>query len=94
MQTVICMKWGTAYGADYANTLYSMVSRNTARPLRFVCFTDDVEGFRPEIEPRPLPADRPPAKPPVEGLAQDRAAGDARSAGLKATCSSSISMSS
>ncbi len=54
-QTVICMKWGKAYGAGYANTLYSMVSRNTARPLRFVCFTDDTHGLRPEIEAKPLP---------------------------------------
>jgi hypothetical protein len=49
------MKWGTAYGVDYANTLYSMVSRNTRRPLRFICFTDDAEGLRPEIQPYPLP---------------------------------------
>jgi hypothetical protein len=49
------MKWGTAYGVDYANTLYSMVSRNTARPLRFVCFTDDSTGLRPEVEALPLP---------------------------------------
>ena len=62
MQTVICMKWGTAYGADYANILYSMVSRNTRRPLRFVCFTDDTAGLRPEIEPKPLlPIDLPPS---------------------------------
>jgi hypothetical protein len=55
LQTVICMKWGKAYGADYANTLFSMVSRNTERPLRFVCFTDDPTGLRPEIEALPLP---------------------------------------
>ncbi|MEM9224287.1 MAG: hypothetical protein AAGB11_18060 [Pseudomonadota bacterium] len=55
LQTVICMKWGTAYGADYANTLYSMVARHTQRPLRFVCFTDDTNGLDPRIEPRPLP---------------------------------------
>jgi hypothetical protein len=56
------MKWGTAYGVEYANTLYSMVSRNTARPLRFICFTDNVAGLRPEIEPYPLPPiDLPPS---------------------------------
>ncbi len=55
MQTVICMKWGTAYGVDYANTLYSMVKRNTARPLRFICFTDDPAGLAPGVEARPLP---------------------------------------
>lgn len=62
MQTVICMKWGKAYGADYANVLYSMVSRNTRRPLRFVCFTDNSAGLRPEIEALPLPPiDLPPS---------------------------------
>lgn len=56
------MKWGKAYGVGYANTLYSMVSRNTERPLRFVCFTDDPAGLRPEIEAKPLPPiDLPPS---------------------------------
>src|SRR5689334_22164337 len=49
------MKWGKAYGPDYANILYSMVSRNTKRPLRFVCFTDDATRLRREIEALPLP---------------------------------------
>jgi hypothetical protein len=49
------MKWGTAYGAEYANILYSMVSRNTQRPMRFVCFTDDASGLKREIEALPLP---------------------------------------
>jgi hypothetical protein len=55
MQTVMCMKWGTAYGAEYANILYSMVSRHTRHPLRFVCFTDNSSGLRREIEALPLP---------------------------------------
>jgi hypothetical protein len=49
------MKWGKAYGADYANILFSMVRRNTTRPLRFICFTDDATGLSPEIEAMPLP---------------------------------------
>lgn len=49
------MKWGTAYGADYANTLFNMVRRHTNRPLRFVCFTDNAEGLDPGIETKPLP---------------------------------------
>lgn len=62
MQTVMCIKWGTAYGADYANTLYAMVARNTDRPLRFVCFTDDATGLRKEIAALPLPPiDLPPS---------------------------------
>jgi len=54
-QTVICMRWGKRYGADYVNRLYAMVKRNTARPLRFVCFTDDASGYDSGIEARPLP---------------------------------------
>ncbi|MEM1106882.1 MAG: hypothetical protein AAGH87_10875 [Pseudomonadota bacterium] len=55
-QTVICMRWGTRYGADFVNRLFAMVKRNTARPLRFVCFTDDDTGYTPGIEARSLPA--------------------------------------
>ena len=35
-QTVICMKWGTRYGPDYVNRLYSMVQRHTKRQTRLV----------------------------------------------------------
>ena len=62
MQTVICIKWGKGYGVEYANILYSMVSRNTRRPLRFICFTDDPSGLTPGIEALPLPSiDLPPS---------------------------------
>jgi hypothetical protein len=49
------MKWGKAYGVEYANKLHSMVSRHTKRPLRFICFTDDPAGLVSEIEAKPLP---------------------------------------
>ena len=26
---VLCMKWGTKYGAEYVNRLYNMVKRHT-----------------------------------------------------------------
>lgn len=54
-QTVICIKWGTLYGPEYVNKLYSMVKRNTRRPLRFICFTDNNNGIDPEVEVRDLP---------------------------------------
>lgn len=54
-QTIVCMKWGERYGAQYANTLWSMIRRNTRRPTRLVCFTDDATGVDPAIECRPLP---------------------------------------
>jgi hypothetical protein len=54
-KTVICMKWGKRYPADFANRLYSMVRRNVTGDLRFVCFTDDKEGLLPDVEYQPLP---------------------------------------
>lgn len=52
---IVCMKWGTLYGPEYANRLYAMVARNLHRPFRFVCFTDDPTGLRGEIEALELP---------------------------------------
>lgn len=52
---VICMKWGTKYGPEYVNRLYGMVSRNLSRPFRFVCFTENTDGIRDEVETRDLP---------------------------------------
>jgi len=55
MENIICMKWGTKYGANYVNILAGMVRRNMTRPYRFVCFTDNGNGLHPGIEVRPLP---------------------------------------
>jgi len=55
MKQIVCMNWGTAYGADYVNRLYSMVSRNITGPFRFVCLTDNVKGIRPEVQCHPCP---------------------------------------
>ncbi|MCX8996543.1 hypothetical protein NOF55_05445 [Rhizobiaceae bacterium BDR2-2] len=55
MQTIVCMKWGTRYPADYVNRLWSMVKRNTQRPTRLVCFTDDTSGISEEVAVHPLP---------------------------------------
>lgn len=52
---VICIKWGTLYGADDVNRLASGVRRNLARPHRFICFTDDAAGLDAGIEAMPLP---------------------------------------
>ncbi len=54
-QTVICMKWGPRYGADFANRLWGMIRRNTTRDTRLICFTDNAEGVHPDIECRPIP---------------------------------------
>ncbi|MEM7620447.1 MAG: hypothetical protein AAF228_08275 [Pseudomonadota bacterium] len=54
-QTIICTKWGKRYPAKYANVLWSMIKRNTQRPTRLVCYTDDTHGLDPEIEAYPMP---------------------------------------
>ena len=55
VKTVICMKWGTRYSAEFPNKLYSSVRRNLTGDMRFVCFTDDAGGLDPAIEIQPLP---------------------------------------
>lgn len=52
---VICIKWGTKFGAEYVNSLYKMVEKNLTIPHRFVCFTDDTNGIDPNVETFPLP---------------------------------------
>jgi hypothetical protein len=52
---VVCMKWGTLYGPAWVNRLYAMVRRNTTWKVRFVCFTEDGKGIRPEVEVKPIP---------------------------------------
>ena len=55
MKQIVCMKWGSLYGADYVNKLYGMVRRNLAGELRFLCLTDEPSGIRPEVETAPCP---------------------------------------
>ncbi|WP_420403304.1 tetratricopeptide repeat protein [Nisaea sp.] len=47
--TVACVKHGTKYGPDYVNRLYAMVRRHLPGNWRFVCYTDDPQGLRPEV---------------------------------------------
>lgn len=52
---VLCMKWGTKYGAEYVNRLYNMVRRHLDLDFRMVCLTDDPTGIRPDILCHPIP---------------------------------------
>jgi hypothetical protein len=52
---IACIKWGTAFGPDYVNRLYSGVRRNLDRPIRFFCMTEDARGLHPDVEVLPLP---------------------------------------
>lgn len=49
------MKWGTRYGAEFVNRLNASIQRNTQRPTRLVCFTDDETGVNPEVQCEPIP---------------------------------------
>ncbi len=52
--TVVCLKWGTQYGAEYVNRLYRGVARHLRGDFRFVCFTEDAHGIVPEVEIRDI----------------------------------------
>jgi hypothetical protein len=52
---VLCMKWGKVFGPSYVNVLFNAVRANMTGSFRFVCLTDDANGFVPGIESLPLP---------------------------------------
>jgi hypothetical protein len=43
------------YTSEWVDRLWSGLRRWRTGPLRLVCFTDQPEGIRPEVETRPLP---------------------------------------
>lgn len=49
------MKWGSRYGPDFVNRLYSSIKRHTKRQTRLYCFTDEIKGINKEIICKPLP---------------------------------------
>ncbi len=49
------MKWGTLYGPEYVNVLYSACRRAMRQPFRFVCLTDDPAGLAEGVESFPIP---------------------------------------
>ncbi len=57
LATVACIKWGTLFGPEYVNRLYSGVRRNLSCPVRFVCMTEHAEGLHPDIEVLDLPVE-------------------------------------
>jgi len=56
IKNVICIKWGTAYDAEYVNKLKNMIQRNTSKfQIDFYCFTDDTNGLDSDVITKPLP---------------------------------------
>jgi hypothetical protein len=64
---VLCMKWGSKYGPEYVNRLYSMVRRHLNGDFRFVCLTDDARGIRAEVQCLPIPELQLPPGTPERG---------------------------
>ena len=54
-RTVVCMKWGALYSADYVNVLYSAMRENLDGPFRMVCMTDDPSDVAAEVDCVPIP---------------------------------------
>ncbi|MDB2417417.1 glycosyl transferase, partial [Paracoccaceae bacterium] len=52
---IVCIKWGTLFGPEYVNRLYSGVRRNLDADIRFLCMTENSAGFHPDIEVLDLP---------------------------------------
>lgn len=46
---VVCVKYGTKYGADYVNKLFAGVRKNLKISHVFTCFTDNSEGLDNQI---------------------------------------------
>lgn len=54
-RTVICMKWGTLYPAEYVNVLYQACRAHISGDFKFVCLTNEEKGLLPEVEVYPIP---------------------------------------
>lgn len=64
---IICMKWGTKYGAEFVNRLYHMVSRHLTLDFQMVCLTDDDTDIHPNVQCFPIPELNLPANLPERG---------------------------
>ncbi|MDF1871311.1 glycosyl transferase [Vannielia sp.] len=54
---VICIKWGTLFGPEYVNRLYSGARRHLSEDVRFFCMTEEREGLHPDVEVLDLPVE-------------------------------------
>ena len=50
MLNIVCLKWGTKYGPEYVNRLYSMCKKFYTNTFKFYCVTDDSDGIRHEVK--------------------------------------------
>jgi hypothetical protein len=55
MTTVMCLKFGDKFSADYVNHLYAGVKRNSTVPFTFKCYTENPTGIHEDIVIEKLP---------------------------------------
>lgn len=77
---IVCIKWGEKFPPYYVNRLYAGVKRNMKRPFRFICFTENAENIRDEVEVHPLPV-----VPVEEAMVKAMTTGKRRGAWRKVT---------
>jgi len=65
-KTIVCMKWGYKYSAEYVNILYRMAKRHCRINHRFACLTDDARGLDDCIDVLPLRTHPLPRRPDTE----------------------------
>ena len=53
--SVLCLKHGDKYNADYVNILFNMIKRHCTLTFDFYCLTDNPKGIHPDIKIIPLP---------------------------------------
>ncbi len=55
MNTILCIKWGTAFSPRDVNMLFRACTANSTGKLRFVCLTDETDGLDANIYARAIP---------------------------------------
>lgn len=55
MVTVMCLKFGDKFNADYVNNLYAGVKRNSTVPFTFKCYTENARGIHEDVVIENLP---------------------------------------
>ena len=49
------MKWGSRYGPEFVNRLYTSIKRHTKKITKVYCFTDDPKNINKNVICKPLP---------------------------------------
>lgn len=58
MKSVVCWMWNEGfreYRPEHVNALAKMIQRHLQEPHRFICITDETEGFSADVEVIPTP---------------------------------------